>query len=531
MKTYLAKAAAVAPPPAQQDYSPSAMTQLNNIYLNNQLGDCVIAAGYHMVAVATGNAGGPAFTASNAQIIADYGKIGGYDPNAPLVNGENPTDQGCDELTALNYWCQKGFANGTKGAAWIAIDASDRNQLATAAYLFENVFLTLDLPDAFFGPNGGQNAPTASGFTWDAAGPPNPADGHAIVGVGYNTTGVKIDTWGMLGTMTWAAIAQYCTESAGGGAYAMLTPDILLKGQQKSPAGIDWNSLLDDIDALGAGIPVISSAKTVSATVNQAVNYKITASNRPTSFGAVNLAAGLTVNTATGAVTGKPTAAGTVQTTLTATNASGSGGAIVTFTITGGAPPKPTAPVITSASVATATIGKPFTYRITAKNNATSFAAVGLPAGLSVNASTGVIFGTPGSAGTVQITISATNAAGKGAATLKLTIKTATPVPPKPQPSHPPNPPSSSGIPPSSGVPTSGEPAASFGRWTPPPTYTIPPIPAAQPENALADMGRQLLDNAQGSRKLGILAASGLVLQGLLAIVSMTEDDSGKNGR
>jgi hypothetical protein len=112
----------------------------------------------------------------------------------------------------LNYWREHGFADGTKGCTWIEIDASQQSELSAAVYLFENLFLTLELPTAYYGPNG-QNAPNASGFTWDAAGPPDPDDGHAIVGMGYAGTGVKIDTWGMLGTMTWAAVAQYCVDS------------------------------------------------------------------------------------------------------------------------------------------------------------------------------------------------------------------------------------------------------------------------------------------------------------------------------
>jgi hypothetical protein len=52
-------------------------------------------------------------------------------------------------------------------------------------------------------------------------------------------------------------------------------------------------------------------------------------------------------------------------------------------------------------------------------------------------------------------------------------------------------------------------------------------VPTAPP---LADLGRQLLGNLQGSRKLGILAASGIVIEGLLAIASMS-DDSPDGGR
>lgn len=50
------------------------------------------------------------------------------------------------------------------------------------------------------------------------------------------------------------------------------------------------------------------------------------------------------------------------------------------------------------------------------------FAAEGLPAGLSIDTSTGLIGGTPTNAGNYRVTISATNAAGTGAATLKLKI-------------------------------------------------------------------------------------------------------------
>ncbi|MFZ9088698.1 MAG: putative Ig domain-containing protein, partial [Planctomycetaceae bacterium] len=59
---------------------------------------------------------------------------------------------------------------------------------------------------------------------------------------------------------------------------------------------------------------------------------------------------------------------------------------------------------------------------ITASNSPSSFSATGLPAGLSVNSSTGLIGGSPAAAGTSNVTILATNEAGSGNATLVLTI-------------------------------------------------------------------------------------------------------------
>src|SRR5437879_1067302 len=65
---------------------------------------------------------------------------------------------------------------------------------------------------------------------------------------------------------------------------------------------------------------------------------------------------------------------------------------------------------------------------MTATNSPTSFGATGLPAGLALNATTGLISGTPTSAGASTVTLSATNAGGTGTQTLAVTITPATPV-------------------------------------------------------------------------------------------------------
>src|SRR5207237_164770 len=80
-------------------------------------------------------------------------------------------------------------------------------------------------------------------------------------------------------------------------------------------------------------------------------------------------------------------------------------------------------PVITSPTTATGQVGVAFSYQITASNGPIiSYNATGLPGGLTVNTTTGVISGTPTTAGTYSVTISATNSGGTGNATLTLTI-------------------------------------------------------------------------------------------------------------
>ena len=85
-------------------------------------------------------------------------------------------------------------------------------------------------------------------------------------------------------------------------------------------------------------------------------------------------------------------------------------------------------PQITSASGAAATTGQYFSYLITSSNTPYSFDASGLPAGLSVNNTTGVIAGTPTQTGVFTPSISAINTGGTGSATLTITVLPPSPV-------------------------------------------------------------------------------------------------------
>jgi len=72
------------------------------------------------------------------------------------------------------------------------------------------------------------------------------------------------------------------------------------------------------------------------------------------------------------------------------------------------------APVITSSAQATGNKNQPLSYQITATNNPVSYASSGLPAGLTVNLTTGLISGTPANNGVTTITVVASNSSGAG---------------------------------------------------------------------------------------------------------------------
>jgi sugar lactone lactonase YvrE len=81
-----------------------------------------------------------------------------------------------------------------------------------------------------------------------------------------------------------------------------------------------------------------------------------------------------------------------------------------------------TRPVIGGSLKVTGPANSPFSYQITASGFVNSYGAVGLPAGLSIDANSGAITGTPTTMGTSVVTLSATNGAGTTTAKLSLTV-------------------------------------------------------------------------------------------------------------
>ncbi len=241
--------------------------------------------------------------------------------------------------------------------------------------------------DASAGPSGGPVVTGYSVYRNQTTNFPYPLYASGITSPTYNDTGVST-----------------------GQTYYYYVASNSITGASPASAGVG------PLVPTASGAPVINSSTSASGIVGTVFSYHITASNSPTSYSATGLPGGLSVNTSTGVISGTPTASGTSTVTIGATNATGTGTATLTLTVS------PAAPVISSSTSASATVGTPFSYQITASNSPTSYSATGLPGGLSVNTSSGAITGTPTTSGTSTITIGAANATGTGTATLTLTV-------------------------------------------------------------------------------------------------------------
>jgi len=87
--------------------------------------------------------------------------------------------------------------------------------------------------------------------------------------------------------------------------------------------------------------------------------------------------------------------------------------------------PAAVAPTITSVATASGTVGQAFSHSLTASGTAPiTWTASGLPAGLNLSGAT--ITGTPTTAGSATVTVTARNGAGSATQALALTVRSAT---------------------------------------------------------------------------------------------------------
>jgi hypothetical protein len=162
----------------------------------------------------------------------------------------------------------------------------------------------------------------------------------------------------------------------------------------------------------------------VSGSVNLQVQGEDTCTGT-LSYSATGLPTGLSISSSTGVISGTASTAGTYSVTLTGKDTTGPTGS-ASFTWTVGSSSGNTV-TVTNPGSQSGTVGTAASLQISATDSASgqtfTWTATGLPPGLSINSSTGLISGTPTTAGTYTVTVTATDSTGaKNSVTFTWTI-------------------------------------------------------------------------------------------------------------
>jgi hypothetical protein len=201
--------------------------------LNDVLGDCVPAAMGHLVHQWSWFANPPGFIPTKPEALAAYEAIGNYVPGNPS------TDQGCDMLTALQYWKKTGFA-GHSIDAYVSVDWTNATEVNKAIQLFGSLFLGIQLPISAQGQSVWEVPPEGT----RGNGAPGSWGGHCVPILAVNPEQLTCVTWGGVLNMSQGFFAAYADEC-----YACLSPDWISKSGL-SPSEFDLAQLQADLAAL-----------------------------------------------------------------------------------------------------------------------------------------------------------------------------------------------------------------------------------------------------------------------------------------
>lgn len=215
-------------------------------WLNTQLGTCGEAMAINGIRAFHSEARTPVPPFGDGDAEKLYEIVGGYNPHAPLVNGENPTDQGTDNNVLVQNWQQEGIlcaADGTRHFIEdsLFVDAKDPNVVRLAIWEFVVNFRAYGLPVTA----------QAQQARWTVGGDGETGDAalgswgyHDIAQTSFGPRNIGFPTWGLPWMADWDFDKTYAAQG-----FVVVTQE-QKNLQGISPAGIDWTRLNADLAKL-----------------------------------------------------------------------------------------------------------------------------------------------------------------------------------------------------------------------------------------------------------------------------------------
>lgn len=181
------------------------------MYGNDQYGDCVWAMIGHSIEAATCYGQGSTVQITEADVLAAYSAVTGFDPKDPS------TDNGTVIQDALDYWRKTGI-EGHKILAFAQVDHENLNEVMSAVHLFGHVQLGINFPKSAM-------EQFNTGQPWDTTTTKSPIEGGHAVDLGYvrNSQGNlewELVSWAERVNMTNRFFTKYVEE-----AWVVITPE------------------------------------------------------------------------------------------------------------------------------------------------------------------------------------------------------------------------------------------------------------------------------------------------------------------
>ena len=236
LSKYLKSATLLPAPPAKNYWEyRSIPAKVWNMLANDSVGDCTAACVGHMIMMWLAH-GGILITPTDAEILAFYSAVTGYNPADPS------TDQGAAITDVLAKLQSDGITIGGKVhkiLAWAQIDQTNQVEVEQANYIFGGLDIGFNVPQSALDQN-------QAGQSWDVvANDGGIVGGHSVPIFGYGSHGATCVTWGALQQMSWAFFKAYCDE-----VYVVITQDWLNQANSLTPSGFDLAALTADLAAM-----------------------------------------------------------------------------------------------------------------------------------------------------------------------------------------------------------------------------------------------------------------------------------------